>query len=914
MKLSKKSIAYLLVACMLMSFMPVITSATETTDNYYVTDYVSGDTETLISGHQLNTEFSLAGINYTGANAYAGYLQLKGNEVLEEDPTVTTALYYKEDNTPLVIGNGGNAWTDFVHDVRIKATYNGNTVYIPIVGLGTDMHCSWVRFGVAKQGVIEGLGLAADADVASIFTKENVTDFELVGVPGSGVTKTLPITVSAIAKAGTGRGRASYDVQCASLSTTAFANAYPEYFYLGTKKTVTTAATTGIYARLADGTSVELPTSAASGLKDCEFIRDVALSGTYTAATGKAYNFEAVPFTQIRQNGGKNSSYFMINAAELLAQVQAQDSSVTSLDSDYGLKLSNFKLVARKYNTGFFPEGTIYVAPSDFGTVKLSQSNGSGAGVIGNANGSAYHGMYRNIYPLSTVFTVEEAGTYKIYTATQDIDGSRGGSFYVNGEFISAKNTHTELGIGSNYSGMTFYWRPTASTVTLNAGENIIYFPRTGNEYNAETEVATTGSNYRFHGIALVPTSETVEFDLDKAKKMSNLFDTNASTDLDILTTLADKTHGKPYFDYADVNVTVNGKAVTVAPGQIYKDAYSKESYNWTYSNAFTGTPTTLNYTRDGKMIYAPTVLDAMSAAGVDYATFGAAQVDGKTCDPARTYIKDGMEITTIATENINKTNFAPVARDLVCNQESTMPNPYGVRSIANTTNTCMLKYMPFITWASASEAAATDTNIIGCKFNGYVALNSLGAEKFGAAIPNSNFAVGDKTYFMNDDITNTIYSNEIRTDIVTQGTFGTNPTSSNPRTYVELDGKNVVNPFGFAYQKTHSNTYISGEDWYDSEGWYITNTASTNDIVANKIKAGEYQLITTGTAIFNVVVTKNGKIQRTLDEQVATCMEPYTIELNAGEQAYVWNYKPYAGDKKTAGTDMKPLCDVLTY
>ena len=914
MKLSKISIAYLLVACMLMSFMPVITSAAESTDNYFVSDF-EPVAISIPNGGALDKEFALSVMTGSVGAPYFMFTQdSSGAEIAyEEDATKTTALYYAGTDMHLNVGTRTNAWTDFVNDVRLKATYNGETVYIKINSLGTDTHCAWVGFGVTKEAVIKGLGLADDADVASIFTTANVTDFKLVGAPGSGITKEIAVGTPTIATASGARHQ--YEVRCMSFTTTKFAEAFPEYFYLGTKKTTTASATKAIVGRKADGTTELLATSA--GFKDFAFIREVALSGTYTPATGTAYTFDSVPFTSARQSGSMTGAYFKIDEAQLLAQVQAQDNSVTALDSDFAKKLSGLTLVPRKYNTGFFPEGTIYIAPSDFAPVDPNSPGNGGGKVISSIHGGGYNGIYRNIAPLSTIITVEEAGTYQIYAGVYDMNGSRAGVIYVNGTACDLRNTATGW---EAYTSQHYYWLPSTVTVTLNKGENVIYFPMSAKTFDATTGSASVGTSFRSMGFAFVPSSATVNATRDKAEEMKSLLDTHnpsgVTADVDVLSYLSSQTHGKPYFGaYADVTVTVNSDAVTVSPGQIYEDAYSKETYNFNNTvNYFTGTPTTLNLTRDGEMIYAPTVLDAMSAAGVDYVSVAAVEVDGKTCDPAVTYIKDGMVITTIATDAVDKTNFAPVLKHDVFYNESTMPtNPNGVRWVGS--NNLITSNFSFYVAPTADATVADDTNLIDCKINGYAVLKELGATEVNAYHgATGNFTAGSKTYFMNDSIIKGVYSSAARCDWVSAGTYATGHNSSNPYTYVELDGKKIAHPFGLMYQKTVHSSASTNPDWYDVSHLYITNTASTNDVVANKIKDGEYQLITTGTAIFNVIVTKNGAIQRTLDEQVVTCMDPYTLELNAGEQAYVWNYNPYAGDKTTSGTDMKPLCNVLTY
>ncbi len=874
MKLSKMSIAYLLVACMLMSFMPVITSAAETTDNYVSSGYtpVSGIT----SSQQLATEFHLSGLSIYD-NAYNGYLH--NAESYTEDASVTTALYSTQGNRPVVIGSCGDAWSDFVRDFKIKVTYNDQTKYLPIYGLGTDAGCNWVRFGFEEEGIKAGLGLADDAIVDEIFTTDNVTDFELVPTFGGNVSQTLPFTVNVVANvtSGMGRGKADYEIHCHNVKTTLLAETYPQYFYLGTKKTVS-HDTANIIVRKADG-SAETLTSTGVTDQNLPLFKDIALSGTYTV-DGTAYTFEAVPFTKVRlASGGR--PFFTIDQTELLKQVQAKNPAITTIPT---LKdtLSNFTLVPRKVNVGKFPEGTIFISPAE---LKHNSTSGYYENVFYNATYSGYQGFYRNNDIAGIVFTVPEAGNYVLYDAVFDLNGSRGSDVYVNDTKITTAKTGA-CGISNANPNWVSYWKPTnGTTVTLNKGENVFYLPR---QDNIGTNNA--GTSYRVLGWALVPADKAPTFTADEAQALASIL--NANGKFHNLTWLAEKTHGEAYYSYADVTgVTVNsGDALTVVPGaaQARGQAPLRDA--------------------DGNFIEAPTIVDAIVAAGVDLSTVKAVEVNGKTADPSLTYLSNGMAVTTYTT--LDKTNFAPVslaALNLSFYGSRTNGSnlAFSLYGLAAADARSPLNVLPFLNNTAYSQVTtvsteATADNLVGCNINGYATLTQDGVTGYAGT---GNMAVGEKVYFIGDAITEVVgnATNVNRTDYRTTG--NTICVSDLSACYLQDISKH--NPLKIQHNKA---------PWYDSSKVYVTNSRSTNEVVANKIKAGEYQLITTGSAVFNVIITKDGAIQRTLDEQVVTCMEPYNLELNAGEKAYVWNYRLYAGDKTVAGTNMKPLCDVLEY
>ena len=120
--------------------------------------------------------------------------------------------------------------------------------------------------------------------------------------------------------------------------------------------------------------------------------------------------------------------------------------------------------------------------------------------------------------------------------------------------------------------------------------------------------------------------------------------------------------------------------------------------------------------------------------------------------------------------------------------------------------------------------------------------------------------------------------------------------------------------PYIFRNQKTQPDN--SGS--YDGSEWFIANTSATNDVYANKIKNGKWQLLTTGTAPCQIMITdENGSIKSILRNQVVTGVAPLTITLEKGERAFVWKRDPYNGPttKLISGIwAMKPLCEVLTY
>ncbi len=871
MKLSKISIAYLLIACMLLTFMPVITSAAETTDNYISSDYIS--VSGLTNGQPLSNELNLSGLsNYD--NIFEGYLMF--DHQYTEDPSVTTALYHKQGDRPVFVGSCGDAWTEFVHDFRLKVTYNDQTKYIQINGIGTDAHCAWVRFGLDEACIKAGLGLADDAVVADVFTKENVTGFELVPVIENSTIKPLSFDVNVINKAsGALRGKADFDIHCYNLGTTLLAETYPEYFYLGTKKTVETYATSGIIVRMADGSAKKLSEGAVTA-QDLPLFRDLALSGTYTE-NGTAYTFDSVPFTQVRQNGVGNALFFKLDTDELLKQIQAKSTEITSVSS-YGTKLSDYTLVPRKVNIGKFPEGTIFISPAEL-------KHNATSGYAANIDGSGYQGFYRNNDIAGVVFTAPEAGQYVLYDAVKDQNGSRGSDVYVNDTKITTSNTGASGISGSTWA---YYWKPTnGTTVTLNKGENVFTLPRQDNVgYN------NAGTSYRVLGWAFVPADKAPTFTADEAQALTSILNPNGK--FPVLSWLAEKTHGEAYYSYADVTgVTVNnGAAMTVVPGaaQARGQAPLRDA--------------------EGNFIEAPTVVDAIAAAGVDYSTVKAVKVNGKTVDPNLTYLSNGMAVTTYTT--VDKTNFAP---HQLTGPGSSAQQIFGFTDDTNGVGLQInaykiagdqrspVYYLPFLTDFSVGttrDTTASDGNLIGCKVNGYVTLNETGSNTLVGM--NSTYVtnVGDKVYFLNDNIASWVAPSGNRIDVYTEGKT--------------ICSGNKGNSIIIADKMHRPFSLINTVTWYELDNLYLTNTTSTNDLVANKIKAGQYQLLTTGTVPCQIIISKNGVVQ-SITKEIITCVEPYNLKLNKGETALVWNDTPYNGDKTAAGIwNMKPLCDVLTY
>ena len=381
------------------------------------------------------------------------------------------------------------------------------------------------------------------------------------------------------------------------------------------------------------------------------------------------------------------------------------------------------------------------------------------------------------------------------------------------------------------------------------------------------------------------------------ANSTTGIVDTaNAGT---ILANVSSLTISEPVYDSQTFTVTVNGTEYTVAANT------AKEIVS-----AYTDSR--------GNFIDGATVTDALAAAGLSKRNstgeVNAVLVDGKNVYPDVTLLYDGMAITTVDGAQVTKANFSPVRKNDIVNltySESTPPGDgmciytmnYFNSVNCSSYNVYTGKLFPFATELTATTTAAYN-NLINCQVHGYLSVLPSGATYYGVS-------AGDKVYFTGNLIDEVTANHQ---KIITTADASGNKTIANgsPMTVTLPDGTKAHAPYAFTNQKSLPDN----SQYYDGSGVFIANTSATNDVWANKIKAGKWQLLTTGTAPCQItIVDAFGAVKSILKDQVVTGIAPLTITLEEGEKAFVWKNTPYNGTASTAGIwNMKPLCEVLTY
>lgn len=879
----------MIIACMLMTFMPVLAEET-VVNNYLSTDFGADvalkATATNVSG-QLTLKIAIAE-NYP---ALYGYVWEKGEYTLDE---TKKGLYHTADNT-YVTGKLDNSFqgatgnmnfhqvkSPFIEDFVFEGTYDGVTYTMPIKSYGlTNSHDDF-QFIVDTKAYPE---LSDDAATGqwSIAATEELTQSQ---------RRALWSDVKIVNKA-TGKEFAAREnfgmyspFRIDFCSAEAIAKALPEYFYAGPK--VIAEGTRSAYAK---GYNGPLPTS------------DVYATNATTLGTKASFKVDfdgkeiELPIN-IRVSGS-TTIYAVLKVEEFNAAagtnfVNSSNSTVANrLQSDENVaKISNIRLTAKKTYIGEFPTNTAFVSG-----MKVLAENGYTGQFTDTSSSVKY--IKANEVPLNYIFTVPEAGEYDVYCLTWDSNDStqRAGKVYVNNVLCD----YTKCTLGT--STMQSYWEP-AGTVTLSSDINILTVPKwVGNDGNS-----------RFGGIAFVPTSENFEMDATVSAKLAAA--TTGVVDIynegTILATASDLTISSPDYDPQVLTVTVDGTEYEVEAGA---GALNTDNY----------------YDAQGNFITGATVTDAIAMAGISKRNadgkVNAILADGRNVNPDRTLLYDGMVITVVDGANVTKANFAPVLRDDIDTAigETTAPaggvgiNTLGDFRVTTTSPYYYAKLFPFMAKNTEIITEAADNNLIGCKVGGYLTVTGAAtasdivnhAGVVAAGI--KSLRAGTKIYFLEDPIVKVAANLD---NIFTGPDENGQSTPAQAGNFNQLVAPSpedatvgVFLPYKMANQKANSGYYNTSE-------WFITNTSATDTVYANKIKDGKWQLLTTGTAPCQIMIVdaNSGAVKSILKDQVVTGIAPLTVTLEAGEKAYVWGNNPFNGTVTTAGTSMKPLCNVLTY
>ncbi len=746
-------------------------------------------------------------------------------------------------------------WSKFIDDFKFRGTYNGTTYTLPITNYATTDSHNVFQFMVDCSGY-------EDVITKDAWAKANWTDVKIVN---DATGKEVPF-----------QSFSSYnffnDCYRVCFSKIEYiAEQLPEYFYVGSK--VTAQSNKKIYAYGIDG---PITNNADSSAVSCKFKDEVSLKFTYN---GREYT---VPINRVRADSGHTALYLSITVDAFNDATDAGISSFANVLNS--TNITNVKLTTSKINIGAFPVDTIFVSATEINGGKIPSNSDDGV-IYLRGNSTPYY----------YTFAVETAGEYDVYCLAWDDNGDtkRGGIVYVNDvkqDFCNSYDLAT--------STRRPFWEPTGS-VTLKTDANIIHVPvNIGNDSNA-----------RFGGIAFVPAGEDFSIDATQSAIMANK-DTGIVDNISGKRNLSIAT-GRTTFSPCEegiVNVVVNGVDVAVTAGAGILQA---EKF----------------YDTNGNFIKSATVTDAITAAGLSKRNasgqVNAVLVDGKNVYPDRTLLYDGMAITVVDGAQVTKANFAPVLRNDVISslgETSAQTQGIGMNTSSGFKGTSAVnsytKIFPFVTLNTAETTEAANTNIIGCRLQGYFTVAGI-ADNTGVVGAFASMRKGDKVYFLGDKIVKLAAS---MGNIFT-GDEDDHVATTSIQSYVSNlaiasaeDALVAIHtPFVYYNQKA-----ISSTGFYDDLGEvFISNTSAVNQITAtNKIKDGKWQLLSTGTVPCQImIVGVNGAVKSILKDQIVTGIAPLTITLEEGEKAYVWKSSPYNGTITSARIwNMKPLCDVLTY
>lgn len=525
---------------------------------------------------------------------------------------------------------------------------------------------------------------------------------------------------------------------------------------------------------------------------------------------------------------------------------------------------------ATTFDTGVFPEGTIFIA--------TSKMNLHGAATTSDWG---YVAVNKTEAPEGT-YVSQATGEYAVYALKTgyNADSSRNTRARINGVDLA----FTQADMPSELSTVKgFYWQKEAydKTITLNKGELIV------------VNVRATQSYSRAAGLALVPVNGA-------ANVGAPMWAIKESVPHDLIVTQAEFEwlHDQTAIEYVappaiTQTVNVNGTEYEVSSDE---------------ANALLDVAST---DFDRLPITGVTVLDALVKAGVineenktDYAKRVMVRLNGMQVYNFDQYVLTaGDVVTTSAIETIDVTNVEPTS--------------VGTSGIYNTLGATgdYIKWCPSKTNIVNSNIsfAYDGTNYVedalkDAKVVGYLNVASDITKSYSADVLAGTQVVipaGSKVYFIDEYFTG---------QVVASGTHGLTMAGSIRMANEGSRPLHVVYPDGtIGHHPYHIQN--SGYNW---DKVYIMNNQTTNDVKARFIEStGKWQVATDGGSLICVLkykVDEKGKFTSLVSKQEKYILfnDPMSVELADDERAVVWGYLPYAG-AGTGGMTMIPLTKTLT-
>ncbi|MBR3943422.1 MAG: hypothetical protein IKJ55_08690 [Clostridia bacterium] len=568
------------------------------------------------------------------------------------------------------------------------------------------------------------------------------------------------------------------------------------------------------------------------------------------------------------------------------------------------------------YDTGVFPEGTIFVNALNLEKNALY--------VAADNPHETYNSitMRRNARGDFGIFIPKTSGSYYVYGLRHhyDADGSRTSKITITTAGI-VDNVPTELSVDLTFSGNvgakpetgvhSIFWCAPAGEVApikLTAGEPFLIRRNKVGTYD------------RLAGIAMVPAKA------DGSNPMLDVADstwtyTNLPANNDVWNAWERLSVGK--VDLSDsVTVTVNGVETVVPNMAARKLGYDAENQvlGWIKKTDLAGDivtfPTVLDAlvtatspvegNEDGYVPYDPVADEfSMGYCPADYSI----TLNGKLAlRPSMLEIKDGDVIETVAN---NPSNFRPIMMETSADNGNGLVKDFIIYSLPqNRVQFGMrldnFKTLGYVLTEEGNNATAFDN----CIVSGYMYPRYTDV-RWGATVADSNspFYKESKIYFDAKVAyrgTNNNYG-EPYYDIAAKERDEYKLVGTKEEALITVNGKTLHHPYIIA------NSGYTSFDYYGKKLYFCNNQTDTGLKVNKSAYTNRITLTTEATKLFTLFIVtyaEDGKTilnTRVINDQYVTWERGYSFTLNENQKAFVWGTKAYEG------TNMQAICEPIT-
>ncbi|MBQ2968617.1 MAG: hypothetical protein IJE10_10930 [Clostridia bacterium] len=602
------------------------------------------------------------------------------------------------------------------------------------------------------------------------------------------------------------------------------------------------------------------------------------------------YKLVDAPVIGFRANNAGTALVLEINGADYYDETGTTKIGVTRRYKDAKAKLFTEKLsnavlsnksqsIGSTYNTGKFPEGTIFISVTEFDNESDSVWPGNLADCGSMVNNEHKYkvwdennaAMTTGLGP-SAVFKSKVAGTYDIWVMRADLDKTndttRPAKFYIDNVLYNSTARPDDFA-GTGAKDRYFFWsKQDGATVTLAKNQKI------------KVQCAQQSDTYcRLAMIALVPSNAAIDLPLTSTDIYSGPTAISQDTAVALRALYLDKV----ILSKDAVKATVNGTEYDVVASEINTDIF-------------------------GDDILTPTVADAIKAAGLtakaDGTTAEYITVNGKEVVNAHKIPLQANDVITVSEATLNA--FSPVSVEALfaaCGSSYTTGVP--TKLCLNPTAVHNAKLNFALTYAEDGSYVENETDgegLMGAYITGYVQ-NTTDYTLNGVTVPaNSKQIIAHPA---GHKITSFVASSNNRLDF-----------NVSNLAYKDRENAMTLMP-GSTTTATWMPYRISSTPKLNKTNLYLVDANTTFKVEVTK-RDNKFALSSDGTVtakLFVINCGNDGKMTSvaTIEDVVITPLTPYVGTVSDNQTVYVWNTTPYAGADAPGGTEMIPLCDPIT-